>query len=265
MKEILKIHKYIPQLGKVLEEYLRTNYPEAEIKKSRYENTLIMKRSAKERLTIRFERDSQQQTTILYFLYYKWVIRGIHYGMLGVWPTPIAMTESNGFEEYLSEKFGRYLGIRYWTKVEFLKSKGIKPDTFFCFGAILLGCLLFVFCRCFDFANIDSVWWFSGWCKGNGLIAFFYSLVIWILFFYMWNRKKQLPLLSYVILIVSCLTGWLSLSTAYNINRLDGSCYLVALLYLIALLVPIMMGGILYRQSQRQTMPAMISRLLYNP
>lgn len=265
MKEILKIHKNIPRFGKVLEDYLRTNYPKAEIKKGRRENTLMMKISARERLTIRFESDSQQQTTTLSFLYRKWVVRGIRYGVLGVWPTPVAITGYDGFEEELAEKLGRYLGIRFWAKTEILKPNWVQPDTFFCVGALLMGALFFGFYCCFDFARYDSIWWFSGWCKRNAWLAFSYSSVIWILFFYLWYRKKKLPWLSYVISTASCLTGWLSLSTAYNIDRLDNSSYLSYLLYFIAFLVPFVMGIIVYKQSQKQAMSNYTSKPLFNP
>ena len=264
MQEILKIHKYIPQFGMVLEKFLQSNYPEAEIQKGRRGNTLIMKRSARERLMIRFESDSQQQNTILHFSSYKWVVRGIRYGMLGVWPTPIVISGAGGFEENLAENLGRYLGMRFWAKAELLKPKGIPPDTYFCIGLFLLGCLFFAIYSCFDFVYSDSIWWFSGWCKRNGLMALLYSLVIWILFFYLWNRKKRLPLLSYLILTVSCMTGWTSLSTAYNVGRLGGSSYLVGLLYFIALLVPFVMGGFIYK-SQKHIEAVFISRPLYNP
>lgn len=265
MNEFLKIYTYDPQFEKTLEGFLRTNYPEADIKKSKRKDTLVVKKSAKEKLTIKFEGDPQQKTTIVSFRYMKWVVRGIHYGLMGIWPTPVALSESNGFEEDMSAQLGRYMGARYGVRAEFLKPTGIKTDTFFVAGLLLLGCLFFLFSKCFDSANMYDIWWFSGWYKNNIWVALIYTITAWIVFFVMWNKKRGLPWLAYCLLPICCMAGWLLLSLSWNVNRLAGPGYLTIILVSTSIIILIVMGIVLYMFSRRQKQPSHKVSILYNP
>ena len=265
MTENLKIYTYDPQFWKVLESYLRTNFPQAEIKTGKKKDRVVMKRSTREKLTIRFVGDPQQKTTRLSFHYMKWVVRGILYGRMGVWPTLVAQSESYGFTEKLASEMGRYLGTRYWTKAESIKPKGVQPDTFFAVGLLLLGCLFFLFCRCFDFAHSDDVWWFSGWCKQNVWVALLYSLAAWLVFFIIWNKKRSLPWLAYVLMPICCMAGWTLLSLGWNIDRLAGQGNTALLLGGVAVLILTLMGLVLYLLSGNQQKAPQEVNILFNP
>ena len=104
---------------------MRTNYPEAELRwKGKRGDRIIMKRSSMETTTIRFVNDVDQNTTVITFGYIKWLVRGILYGRMGIWPTLIAQADSNGFVEDMADKLGKYLGLRFWARVECQKPMG---------------------------------------------------------------------------------------------------------------------------------------------
>ena len=86
-------------------------------------------------------------------------IRGVHYGTMGVWPTFIFESESNGFIEVLAKELGKYLGIRYWKKAVFIKEKNTKP-----FVYTLLGILFEI-----TFVVLDAIY--------NGYIAIYIILL----------------------------------------------------------------------------------------
>lgn len=265
MDSTLKLYAYDPNFIKVLESYLRTNYPEAEIRRGKRDDRLIMKRSSRERLTIRFVGHPQQKTTCLNFSYMRWRILGIHYGFMGIWPTLVALSDSNGFIESLASGLGRYLGTRYWTKAECIKPTGIKPDSFFFAGLLLLGCLLFVFCRCWDSASMYDVWWFSGWCKSHVWTTLLYTFAAWLTFFMIWIRKRQFSWSAYVLLPACCMAGWLSLSLGWNINRLTGAMSWMVILSATAVLILVAMGFMLYRLSGRQQVSPHEVIILFKP
>ena len=121
-------------MGKAIEGYLHTNYPDAKVKWAKKGDRLIMKRGVWERFVIRFVGDPVQKSTRVTFGYMRWKVKGVHYGLMGVWPTLIAQTDSYGEEESLAEVLGRYLGLRYWVKVEYLRPRNIlrrMMDTIF--------------------------------------------------------------------------------------------------------------------------------------
>ena len=123
MNEFLKVYTYDSQMGKAIEGYLHTNYPEAEVKWGKKGDKLLMKRTVLERLVIRFIGDPVQKSTRVTFHYMRWQVKGVHYGLMGIWPTLIAQTASDGLEESIAEGVGRYLGLRYWVRVECLKPR----------------------------------------------------------------------------------------------------------------------------------------------
>ena len=125
MKQFLKVYTYDPRMGKAIEGYLHTNYPEAKVKWGKKGDRLIMKRTGWERLVIRFVGDPIQKNTRVTFGYMRWKVKGIHYGLMGVWPTLIAQADSDGLEETLAEGLGRYLGLRFWVRVECLKPRNL--------------------------------------------------------------------------------------------------------------------------------------------
>ena len=129
MNEFLKVYTYESRMGKAIEGYLHTNYPEAEVKWGKKGDKLIMKRTVWERLVIRFIGDPVQKSTRVTFHYMRWKVKGVHYGLMGVWPTLIALTDSDGLEESLAEGLGRYLGLRYWVRVECLRPRGLLLRT----------------------------------------------------------------------------------------------------------------------------------------
>ena len=125
MNKKLKVFTFDPQIGKAIEGFLRTNYPEAELRwKGKRGDRIIMKRSSMETTTIRFVNDVDQNTTVITFGYIKWLVRGILYGRMGIWPTLIAQADSNGFVEDMADKLGKYLGLRFWARVECQKPMG---------------------------------------------------------------------------------------------------------------------------------------------
>ncbi len=125
MNEKLKVFTSDSKIGKAIEGFLRTNYPEAELRwKGKHGDKIIMKRSSMETTTIRFVSDARQKNTIITFGYIKWVVRGILYGKMGIWSTLIAQSDSNGFVEDMVDKLGRYLGFRFWARVECQKPMG---------------------------------------------------------------------------------------------------------------------------------------------
>ena len=125
MNEKLKVYTCDPKIGKAIEGFLRTNHPDAEIRwKGKRGDKIIMKRSSRETTTIKFVRDVEQETTIITFGYIKWVVRGILYGRMGIWPTMIAQADSNGFVENMADILGKYLGLRFWARVECQKPMG---------------------------------------------------------------------------------------------------------------------------------------------
>ena len=125
MNEFLKVYTYDSQMGKAIEGYLHTNYPEAEIKWGKKGDKLLMKRTVLERLVIKFIGDPVQKSTRVTFHYMRWKVKGVHYGLMGIWPTLIAQTASDGLEESLADGLGCYLGLRYWVRVEYLKPRNL--------------------------------------------------------------------------------------------------------------------------------------------
>lgn len=265
MDSTLKLYAYDPNFIKVLESYLRTNYPDAEIRHGKRDDRLIVKRSSWERLTIKLVGHPQQQTTCLNFAYVKWRVLGIHYGSMGVWPTFVAQSDSNGFIESLAKGVGRYLGTRYWTKAEYVEPIGIKPDTFFFVGLLLLGCLFFLFCWCWDAASMYDVWWFSGWCKSHIWMPLLYTFAAWLTFFVIWVKKRRLPWTAYILLPVCCMAGWLSQSLGWNINRLSGAISWEVILDVASVFILVVMGFVLYRLSGRQQVLSYEVTILFKP
>ena len=125
MKQFLKVYTYDQRMGKAIEGYLHTSYPEAKVKWAKKGDRLIMKRGVWEHLVIRFVGDPVQKNTRVTFGYMRWKVKGVHYGMMGVWPTLIAQADSYGLEETLAEGLGRYLGLRYWVRVDCLKPRNL--------------------------------------------------------------------------------------------------------------------------------------------
>ena len=125
MKQFLKVYTYDTRMGKTIEGYLHTNFPEAEVKWGKKGDRIIMKRGMWERLVIRFVGDPVQKITRVTFGYMRWRVKGVHYGLMGVWPTLIAQADSDGIEESLANGLGRYLGLRYWVRVECLKPRNL--------------------------------------------------------------------------------------------------------------------------------------------
>ena len=125
MNQFLMVNAYDPRMGKAIEGYLHTNFPEAEVKWGKKGERIIMKRSAWEHLVIRFVGDPVQKSTRVTFSCMRWRVKGVHYGLMGVWPTLIAQADSYGLEETLAEGLGRYLGLRYWVRVDCLKPRNL--------------------------------------------------------------------------------------------------------------------------------------------
>lgn len=114
----LLLHTCDPMLWKAVETCLRTRYPEAEIRKGKKNESFVLKRSSNERLKIRIRANREENTTRFTFSYLHWGVRGIHYGMFGVWPTLLFDNDSRGLIEDVAEGLGNYLGMRFWTKTE---------------------------------------------------------------------------------------------------------------------------------------------------
>ena len=109
----LLLHTSDPMLWKAVETCLRTRYPEAEIRKGKKNESFVLKRTSNERLKIRICVNRKENTTRFTFSNLHWAVRGIRYGMLGVWPTLIFDSDSCGLIEDAAESLGRYLGHRF--------------------------------------------------------------------------------------------------------------------------------------------------------
>ena len=120
----LLLHTCDPMLWKAVETCLRTRYPEAEIRKGKKNESFVLKRSSNERLKIRISVNREENTTRFTFSYLHWAVRGIRYGMFGVWPTLIFDSDSCGLIEDAAESLGRYLGHRFWKKAECYRKIG---------------------------------------------------------------------------------------------------------------------------------------------
>ena len=128
-KGYLLLHTCDPMLWKTVETCLRTRYPEAEIRKGKKNEDFVVKRFSNERLKIRITANREENTTRFTFSYLHWGVRGIRYGMMGVWPTLIFDNDSYGLREDVAESLGNYLGMRYWKKTEYYQRIGFWKHT----------------------------------------------------------------------------------------------------------------------------------------
>ena len=120
----LLLHTCDPMMWKAVETCLRTRYPETEIRKGKKNESFVVKRSSNERLKIQISINREEKNTRFTFSYLHWEVRGIRYGMLGVWPTLVFDNDSCGLIEDTAEGLGRYLGMRFWKKTEYYQRIG---------------------------------------------------------------------------------------------------------------------------------------------